>query len=94
MDGFINLRPLKECAQILAEKADWSPLYDTDRLTKNTVPIAAISYYEDMYVPIELSRQTALHIPNFKQWVTNEWEHNGIGIDGAKIYNKLLSMLE
>lgn len=94
LDDFANLRPLKECAQILAEKSDWPSLYDLDQLSKNTVPVAAISYYEDMYVPIEQSRQTALHIPNFKQWVTNEWEHNGIGDDGASIYNKLLTMLE
>lgn len=93
LEDFANLRPLKECAQILAEKSDWTKLYDLDQLAQNTVPIAAISYYDDMYVPIELSRQTALHIPHFKQWITNEWEHNGIGIAGDTILRKLLRML-
>jgi pimeloyl-ACP methyl ester carboxylesterase len=92
-DDFSNLRPMKECAELLAEKSDWGKLYDLDQLAKNEVPIAAISYYEDMYVPIELSRETALHIPNFYQWVTNEWEHNGIGKDGPQILSTLLDRL-
>jgi pimeloyl-ACP methyl ester carboxylesterase len=94
LDDFAALRPLKACAEILAERSDWGPLYDLDQLAKNTVPIAAISYYEDMYVPIENSRQTALGIPNFYQWVSNEWEHNGIGTDGPKIISTLLDRLE
>jgi len=92
-DDFAHLAPLKECAEILAQKSDWGPLYDLEQLAKNTVPVAAISYYEDMYVPIELSRETALHMPNFYQWVTNEWEHDGIGRDGAKILERLLDKL-
>ncbi|MFD2160513.1 alpha/beta fold hydrolase [Rubritalea tangerina] len=93
LDDFAHLQPLKDCANILAEKDDWLPLYDLDQLAKNTVPVAAISYYEDMYVPIELSRETALHIPHFYQWVTNEWEHDGIGQEGGKILNSLLDKL-
>ena len=75
------------------QKSDWGPLYDLEQLASNTVPVSAISYYEDMYVPIELSRETALHIPNFYQWVTNEWEHDDIGHDGAKILQRLLDKL-
>jgi len=93
LDDFAHLRPLKECAELLTEKSDWGMLYDLDQLAKNEVPVAAISYYEDMYVAIEFSRETALHIPNFYQWVTNEWEHNGIGKDGAKILKTLLERL-
>ena len=36
-DTHTGLRPLKEAAQILAEKEDWMPLYDTDVLEKNEV---------------------------------------------------------
>lgn len=93
LDDFSQLRPLKQCAELLAQKSDWGPLYDLDQLARNQVPVAAISYYEDMYVPIELSRETALHLPNFYQWVTNEWEHNGIGKDGGKILATLLDRL-
>jgi len=93
LDDFANLRPLKECANLLAEKSDWAPLYDLDQLANNQVPVAAISYDEDMYVPIEWSRETAQHIPHFYQWTTNEWEHNGIGKEGAKIIKTLLEKL-
>jgi pimeloyl-ACP methyl ester carboxylesterase len=93
LDDFAHLRPLKACAEILAAKSDWGALYDLDQLAKNEVPVAAISYYEDMFVPIEWSRETAEHIPNFYQWVTNEWEHNGIAKNGPKIVARLLEKL-
>jgi len=92
-DDYAALTPLKECAEILANKSDWKPLYDLDRLAKNEVPISAISYYDDMYVPIEWSAETARHIPHFNLWVTNEWEHNGIGVDGPRILERLLEKL-
>lgn len=94
LDDFAQLRPLKECAELLAAKSDWGALYDLDQLAKNQVPIAALSYYEDLYVPIDFSRETAQHIPRFQQWVTNEWEHDGIRADGAKIFKTLLSKLD
>jgi len=93
LDDYAALAPLKECAEILANKSDWGALYDLDRLAKNEVPISAISYYDDMYVPIEWSAETARHIPHFNLWVTNEWEHNGIGVDGPRILARLLEML-
>jgi len=93
LDDFAHLRPLKACAEILAVKSDWGALYDLDQLARNKVPVAAISYYEDMYVPIEASRETAEYIPNFYQWVTNEWEHNGIAKEGGKIVGRLLEKL-
>ena len=52
--------PLKECAELLAHKADWPQLYDAERLGANTVPVAA-AVYDDMYVHREFSegnRQT------------------------------------
>lgn len=93
LDDYAALTPLKECAEILANKSDWESLYDLDQLAKNEVPISAISYYDDMYVPIEWSAETARHIPHFNLWVTNEWEHNGIGVDGPRILARLLEML-
>lgn len=47
----------------------------------------------DIYVPSELSRETARHIPNCSLWVTNEWENDGIGHDGAKNLERILYML-
>ncbi len=59
-DDFEELQPMKEAAQILAEKSDWPDLYDLDALKKNKVPIAAACYYDDMCAhppppPLQLS---------------------------------------
>ncbi len=93
LDDYKSLQPLKEVAEILAQKSDWGALYDLDQLAKNEVPVSAISYYDDMYVPIEWSEETAKHVGNFRIWVTNEWEHNGIGVDGPRILSRLMDQL-
>lgn len=94
LDDYKSLQPLKELAELLAQKSDWGKLYDLDQLAKNEIPISAISYYDDMYVPIEWSEETARHVGNFRIWATNEWEHNGIGVDGPRILSRLISQLE
>ncbi|WP_105901591.1 alpha/beta fold hydrolase [Vibrio gangliei] len=88
------LKPLKEMAEKLAHKADWTPLYDTDVLSRNTVPLACATYVDDMYVEFDYSRQTLANIPNSKAWMTNEYEHNGLGIAGELIFNRLDDMLK
>lgn len=93
LNDYAALNPLKECAEILANKSDWGALYDLDQLAKNEVPVAAISYYDDMYVPIEWSVETARHIPHFNLWITNEWEHNGLRIAGPRIIERLHELL-
>lgn len=37
-----------------------------------------------MYVEFDYSRETLANIPNTRAWMTNEYEHNGIGVDGEK----------
>ncbi len=94
LEDYPVLQALRECAEILAEKCDWGQLYDLDQLARNQVPVAAVSYHGDMYVPIEWSEETARHIPHFSQWITNEWEHNGLGLDGPRIVARLLEMAD
>ena len=53
------LRPLREAAELLAERDDWPPLYDPSRLAANEVPAAAAVYYNDMYVDRDFSMRTA-----------------------------------
>ncbi|MFC0580939.1 alpha/beta fold hydrolase [Micrococcoides hystricis] len=86
------LRPLRQAAQILAEKDDWDPLYDPDQLAKNTVPAAAAAYPDDIYVPIDLSLRTAQAIPNLQVWVTDEYHHDGLRADGQRIFTTLAAM--
>ncbi len=92
LDTYPQLQPLKDAANLLATKSDWPMLYDVGRLRKNTVPVAAAVYYDDMYVPCEFSEATAQIVPNMKLWITNEYEHNGLRADGEKIVDRLLKM--
>ncbi|MEU6713474.1 alpha/beta fold hydrolase [Nonomuraea sp. NPDC046802] len=73
------LRPFRAAVELLAERADWPPLYDLDRLAASEVPLAAAVYFDDMYVDAGLQLDTAARIGNAQAWVTNEYEHDGIG---------------
>ncbi|CAK7208792.1 hypothetical protein SCUCBS95973_000227 [Sporothrix curviconia] len=62
-DQFHALVPLKEAANILAQKTDWPPLYDCAQLARNEVPISALSYERDMFIDWRLSQKTVNGIP-------------------------------
>ena len=91
-EQFSNLRPLKQAAEVLAKKSDWPELYDVHKLKHNTVPVAAAIYSEDMYVEMEYSLETAKQVGNLTYWLTSEYEHNGIRMDGEKILDKLIAL--
>lgn len=93
-DQLETLKPLREAANILAEKSDWGTLYNAEQLGKNTVPMACAVYADDMYVELDYSRETLANIPNSKAWITNEYEHNGLRADGERIVDKLMTMVE
>ena len=86
------LRPLREAADILAERDDWPPLYDPTRLAANEVPVAAAVYYHDMYVDRELSMQTAQAIRGLQAWVTSEYEHDGLRVSNGAVLDRLIGM--
>ncbi|TEW48287.1 alpha/beta fold hydrolase [Psychromonas algicola] len=89
-----TLKPLREAANLLAEKQDWDKLYDADVLSKNKVPLACAAYADDMFVELDYTRETLAKIPLSKAWITNEYEHNGIGVDGEKILSRLITMAD
>ena len=74
------LRPLKEAANILAEYDGWGKLYDPERLSKNTVPVACSVYFNDMMVNKQYSQETIDSVPNMKGWYTSEYEHCGLRV--------------
>jgi pimeloyl-ACP methyl ester carboxylesterase len=86
------LAPLREAAELLAEKNDWPPLYDPGRLAACAVPTAAAVYYGDMYVPRELSMETAAAIRGLRAWVTSEWEHDGLRVSNGAVLDRLIAM--
>jgi pimeloyl-ACP methyl ester carboxylesterase len=85
------LRPLREAAELLAER-EWPPLYDPARLAANEVPAAAAVYHDDLYVPAALSLPTAAAVRGLRAWVTNEWEHEGLRVSGGTVLSRLIAM--
>ncbi|MDP3951708.1 alpha/beta fold hydrolase [Microbacterium sp.] len=73
------LRGFRTAVDALAAKDDWSPLYDRAALGRNEVPLAAVVYFDDMYVDAGLQLDTLRGVGNSQYWVTNEFEHDGIG---------------
>ncbi len=86
------LRPLREASDLLAEKDDWPPLHDPARLAASELPAAAAVYYDDMYVPAELSTRTASRIRGLRPWVTNEYQHDGLRVSGGTVLGRLIAM--
>ncbi|WP_030559454.1 alpha/beta fold hydrolase [Streptomyces aureocirculatus] len=86
------LRPLRETADLLAERTDWPALYDPARLAVNEVPAAAAVYHDDMYVDTEHSLRTARTIRGLRTWVTDEFEHDGLRAGGSRVLDRLLGL--
>src|ERR1022692_4453965 len=87
------LRPLCAAADLLAQRPSWPRLYDAPRLRANDVPTAAAIYYDDMYVPLQYSAQTAATIRGLRAWVTNEYEHDGLRVSDGQVLDRLIAMV-
>ncbi|MDF2554185.1 MAG: proline iminopeptidase [Microbacterium sp.] len=73
------LRGFRDAVHALAQRTEWPPLYDADRVAGSDVPLAAVVYFDDMFVDAGLQLDTLSRIGNAQYWVTNEYEHDGIG---------------
>jgi len=85
------LRPFREAAELLARQP-WPRLYDERQLAANDVPVAAAIYANDMYVPRELSEETAGRIRGLRPWLTNEFEHDGLRVEGRRVLDRLIGL--
>jgi hypothetical protein len=47
-----------------------------------------------MYVPREFSEETAAAIQGLRPWVTNEFEHDGLRANGARVLGRLLDLVQ
>ncbi len=90
-DDYAGLRPLREAAELLAAR-EWPRLYDPARLASNEVPVAAAIYAEDMFVPRAHSEETAAGIRGLRSWVTNEFPHDGLRIEGERVLGRLIDL--
>lgn len=86
------LRGFEAAVRHLAAHEQPIELYDAEVLARNTVPIEAAVYYDDMYVDAQLSLETAERIPGLHAWVTNEFEHDGLRL--GNVAERLFTALE
>ena len=87
------LRPHREAANLLAEHP-WPRLYDADALRRNEVPVAATIYVNDVYVERTFAEETAATIRGLRPWITNEYEHNALRADGARVLGRLIDLVK
>ena len=45
-----------------------------------------------MYVERTFSEETAAQIRGLRTWTTNEYQHNGLRVDGERILGRLLDL--
>jgi pimeloyl-ACP methyl ester carboxylesterase len=90
-EDYAELRGLAGAADLLAER-EWPRLYDPDALAANPVPAAAAVYAEDMYVERKFSEETVERVRGLRMWLTNEYDHNGLRVDGDRIISHLLNL--
>ncbi|WP_306214450.1 alpha/beta fold hydrolase [Actinoplanes sp. RD1] len=86
-----TLRPFAAAMEALAEVQTWSSLYDPERLAANEVPLAAAVYFDDVFVDSGLQRDTLARVGAAQAWVTNEFEHDGIG--SGRVFTRLREMV-
>ena len=86
-----GLRPFQGAVEVLAGRPRWSELYDLEQLAVNDVPVAAAVYYDDMYVDSGLQLDTASRVGNLQAWVTNEYEHDGLGVE--RVFARLTELV-
>jgi len=86
------LAPLREAAELLAQRAEWPDLYDPAQLARNEVPVAAAVYHDDMYVDTADSLATARAVRGLRTWVTDEYEHDGLRVSGGTVLDRLIRL--
>jgi pimeloyl-ACP methyl ester carboxylesterase len=87
-----ELSKVRAVADQIAKESSWPVMYDKAKLKSNTVPVAAALYYEDMFVDFDLAQETSKHITGLRQYVTNEWLHDGIRENGTALFEKLMNL--
>ena len=91
-DEYAALVRLRDAADLLAQH-EWPRLYDFEVLAANEVPSAAAIYAEDLYVPMEFSREAGRRIRGLKPWITNEYQHNGLRANGEAVLGRLIDLV-
>jgi hypothetical protein len=71
-EDFKALGPVRAAAELVAAEDNWPALYDAEVLRGNTVPVAAATYFEDMFVDFDLA-QVGGWVGGVDRWVGRKW---------------------
>jgi pimeloyl-ACP methyl ester carboxylesterase len=88
------LAPFVETMELLAERVWERPLFDRDVLSRNTIPVAAQVYTQDMYVPLDLSLETASVVPRVKVVRDDTHHHDALRKHGVEVLTGLRAALD
>ncbi|KAF2155145.1 alpha/beta-hydrolase [Myriangium duriaei CBS 260.36] len=92
LDDYVDLAKKRDVAQLLAQHSEWPPLFDTEQLAMNEVPVWAAAFNDDMYVSYEFSLKTAAAIKKCKLFTTNIWYHNAINGKCKELLDQLFAL--
>ncbi|MEV6603538.1 alpha/beta fold hydrolase [Kutzneria sp. NPDC051319] len=73
-----GLRPFMAAADLLAQAADMSEMYDPAQLANNKIPLIALLYADDPYTPNDLQQRTIEMTGNARVITTEAFHHNGL----------------
>jgi hypothetical protein len=91
-DQFPELDALSEVAEILATFKGWPDLYDERQLARNTVPLYAATFVDDMYVDFGLAQETARLVKGCRQFITNTMYHNALRTKTDSVLAELFAL--
>lgn len=87
------LVPLLPVVDEFAEKTDWQDTYDPSLIGQVDVPVSALVYNDDIYVPRALSEETARGMNNPRLWITSRMHHDGLRANGANVFAGLRELM-
>lgn len=76
--SYAELGKFRAVAELLAQETDWPQLYDKEQLARNTVPVYAANFINDMYVAWDLARETVAAIKGARSFDSNVLQHNAV----------------
>lgn len=79
------LMPFKPAVEVI-EKFNFPPLFGEAQLAKKEVPATVALYERDIFVPIDMAKETASKINNLTVWTHPEWDHDAIYDHGKELF--------
>ncbi|MCP1386875.1 alpha/beta hydrolase [Corynebacterium sp. TA-R-1] len=66
----------------------------SEDVSGNKVPVAALLFKPDLFIPYELTAESASRVGNLRLWSHDEWFHDGIWAHGEDVVTGLFEMLD